>query len=156
MWIAGDIQEEDTSPPLSRAPRGSYKGKKCSISYCERSAHSRGWCKKHYEVWRCHGDPLHMERRVGTKSKEGYVLLWVDGKQIRAHRYVMSQILGRDLEPHENVHHKNGIKDDNRPENLELWISDQPPGARMEDLIEWAEELLSKYAPHKLSEQGEM
>ena len=39
---------------------------------------------------------------------------------------IMSDMLDRRLEDDENVHHKNGMKTDNRPENLELWVSLQP------------------------------
>ena len=65
--------------------------------------------------------------------------------RILEHRYVMEQILGRRLLPGENVHHKNGDKRDNRPENLELWVSMQPAGQRVADLVEWAKEVLRCY-----------
>lgn len=30
----------------------------CSVDGCEAATHARGWCKKHYQRWSTHGDPL--------------------------------------------------------------------------------------------------
>ena len=64
---------------------------------------------------------------------------------IREHRRVMQEILGRPLFKDETVHHKNGIRADNRPENLELWASRQPAGQRVADLLEYAEMIIKTY-----------
>lgn len=74
---------------------------------------------------------------------------------IYEHVLVMSQKIGRPLEPGENVHHLNGQRDDNRPENLELWSTKQPPGQRIEDKVAWAKEILATYEPAALSIEPE-
>lgn len=69
------------------------------------------------------------------------------GKRTRRmeHRVIMEVMLERELEPHENVHHINGIRHDNRVENLELWVTRQPSGARSSDLLDWARSTIKDY-----------
>jgi HNH endonuclease len=62
------------------------------------------------------------------------------------HILVMEERLGRELFPDEKVHHRNGVRNDNSPENLELWVKPQPPGIRIEDAVAWAPpEILRRY-----------
>jgi hypothetical protein len=72
-----------------------------------------------------------------NRNRSGYVIYRLHGLVVLEHRVVMEKMLGRPLEPFEEVHHRNGIRDDNRPENLELWTKSQPAGQRPEDLVRW-------------------
>lgn len=72
------------------------------------------------------------------KSSHGYAVKNLGGKQFKAHRLIMEAHLGRPLLATESVHHKNGVRSDNRIENLELWDHSQPYGQRVADKIEWA------------------
>lgn len=114
----------------------------------------------HYTRWRQHGDP---NRKPGKppkpliRSGNGYLLAWVpdhpfaNRNRVVEHRLVMEAHLGRLLFPGETVHHKNGVRDDNRIENLELFSGKHPRGARVCDQVEWAVEVLSVYRPELLA-----
>lgn len=135
----------------------------CSITDCEKPARSRGICHMHYiRITRNEGvDALPpLSRGIGKNLRDwdgswrimpdGYIRR--DGRRNGRnyvelqHRVVMADALGRALLPGETVHHKNGVRDDNRIENLELWSKSQPPGQRVEDKLAWAREIVRIYS----------
>jgi HNH endonuclease len=87
-----------------------------------------------------------------TTHQAGYLMVRIrDHPRAKTNGYVFEHIvvmewmLGRAMLPDESVHHRNGVRDDNRPENLELWVRPQPSGIRKDDAIAWAREMLERY-----------
>lgn len=78
-----------------------------------------------------------VEKPLGSvgKHRSGYLTVKTTEGWVLQHRHVMEQKLGRELEPHERVHHRNGNRADNSPDNLELWKvkTKDPAGVRASD-----------------------
>lgn len=141
--------------PLNPPPDKDGATGECSFDGCDRKRVAKRLCVSHYKMHRT-GKPLAplQPRDPGEwgqwrPDRHGYMrrLKHVDGirySQLQ-HRYVMEQYLGRNLLPHENVHHINGDRADNRIENLELWSTSQPKGQRVADKLAWAREIVALY-----------
>jgi hypothetical protein len=158
-------------------PRKRGESQTCDVDGCDRAqgvhwvgAAEQMLCGMHRSRWKRRGSAdaaPGWERRLtqdgytitgpGT-SRDGYRWVTCHGHpnasqtgRVGEHRLVMAAVLGRPLYPGETVHHLNGRRDDNRPENLELWVTPHRKGQRVTDLVADAAEFLERYAPELLA-----
>lgn len=131
----------------------------CVVDGCDKaSTASKGMCPMHYYRQRVHGHhgPAEPSRRAKGSGTEhnGYRLKpcpprWASmaTKQGLAmeHRIVMADKLGRALTRAETVHHKDGDRLNNSPDNLELWVGNHGSGQKLEDALAAARALLAAH-----------
>jgi len=132
-----------------------YQHERIVCKICGKPSIGQGYCPAHYSKYQKYGDPLYAsewyKKRGEKKIMDGYVMVYAPKhprarmSRVLEHRLIIEKKIGRYLLPNESVHHINGIKTDNRPENLELWIKTHPSGQRPEDLVMWAENIIELY-----------
>ena len=103
-------------------------GKTCSVPECGREQYTKGLCRFHDGRKRNGGfdekeltPPKHFRQNHPQRwVHQSYYWISVNGRDIMEHRHIMQKLLGRTLGTDEVVHHKDGNKLNNDPNNLEV------------------------------------
>ena len=127
---------------------------------CERLSRSMGLCNMHRIRLRIHGETGEAAPRKGNggsghvSKTTGYRYLYrpshpnsYKNGQVTEHVVVMAEVLGRPLKKGESVHHRNGLRADNRPCNLELWSCAHPAGQSVLEMLVFCEGYIAEYGP---------
>ena len=139
---------------MDKPPQLHQGGRLCSADDCFRPHYAKGYCEAHY-ARKLRSKPIDEPLNEYTRDigairlrDDGYVWEKVikngTATWMPQHHKRMEEMLGRPLREGEMVHHKNGIRNDNRADNLELWTRAHPYGVRQQDLADWIKQWIAE------------
>jgi hypothetical protein len=118
-------------PTCGQSFQPSHFGKKYCSAECAKGRFRRGAAHHAWQGGRNIGDGNGGYVRVFMADDHPFVEMRGHARYVLEHRLIMAEHLGRPLDSTETVHHLNGVRDDNRIENLELRVGRHGKGAAL-------------------------